>query len=185
MNKAIFLDRDGTIIEEKGYICKLSESEIFPFAFDAVKRMNAQGFKVIVVTNQSSIARGICKKEDVEKMHADIQYEFEKNNAHIHRFYYCPYHKNGIIEEFKIEHPWRKPEPGMLLQAAKDFNLDLSASYMIGDDTIDIFAGINAGSKTTLILTGKGKETKKKLQDLNIKPDFISENILDFSYFIK
>ena len=178
MDKAIFLDRDGTIIEERGYICHLSESEIFTFSVDAVRRMNENDFKVFGITNQSSIARGICTQEQVEKIHAQICEEFLKQRAVIHRFYYCPYHVDGMVEKFKKSHPCRKPAPGMLIRAAKDFNIDLSQSYMMGDDLIDILAGKNAGCKTVLVLTGKGRETRVKLEKENIVPDFISENIL-------
>ncbi|UCH93316.1 MAG: HAD family hydrolase, partial [Candidatus Aminicenantes bacterium] len=176
MNKAIFLDRDGTIIEEKGYICHLAQSEIFPFAYEAVRMMNENHFKVIVITNQSAVARGICTGEQVENLHLTIQKEFLKRQAVIDRFYYCPYHTDGVIEAFKKDHPWRKPAPGMILQAAKDFDINLSQSYMIGDDLIDIQVGKNAGCQTVLVLTGKGRQTKKKLEKENIIPDLISEN---------
>jgi D-glycero-D-manno-heptose 1,7-bisphosphate phosphatase len=178
MNRAIFLDRDGTIIEEKGYICHLSESEIFPFAFDAVRRMNEHDFKVIVISNQSAVARGICTREQVETMHAEIRAAFLQRQAVIEKFYYCPYHVDGVIEAFKTNHPWRKPSTGMLLQAAADFHIDLRASYMVGDDVIDIRTGINAGCKTVLVLTGKGSQAREILKQKGIAPDFISENIL-------
>lgn len=178
MNKAVFLDRDGTIIEEKGYICHLRESEIFPFSFEALRRMKENHFKVIGITNQSSIARGICTQEQVEKIHAEILAEFLERQAVIDKFYYCPYHVDGVVEKFKKSHPWRKPLPGMLLRAAKDFDIDLSRSYMMGDDLVDIQAGKNANCKTVLVLTGKGRQTREKLAKENIRPDLISENIL-------
>jgi D-glycero-D-manno-heptose 1,7-bisphosphate phosphatase len=178
--KAIFLDRDGTINEEKGYICHLAETEIFPFAFEAVRLMNENHFKVICITNQSSIARGICSPEQVEDFHANLQKEFLKKQAVIERFYYCPYHPDGVIDSFKKIHPWRKPSAGMLFQAANDFQLDLARSYMIGDDLIDLLAGRNAGCKAILVLTGKGYETQKKLEKSApiITPDRITANIL-------
>lgn len=178
MNRAIFLDRDGTIIEEKGYICHLSESAIFPFAFEAVRLMNQHHFKVIGITNQSAVARAICTQEQVETMHAEIREAFLQRQAVIETFYYCPYHADGVVEEFKKNHPWRKPSPGMLLQAAADYSIDLSASYIIGDDTIDIQAGKNAGCKTILVLTGKGCQTREKLKQHHIAPDLTAENIL-------
>ncbi|MGE5341634.1 MAG: D-glycero-alpha-D-manno-heptose-1,7-bisphosphate 7-phosphatase [Candidatus Omnitrophota bacterium] len=177
--KAIFLDRDGTLIQDNGYICRLSESAIFPFSFEAVRRMNRLGFKVIVVTNQSSIARGICTKEEVETMHRDIRQLFLKNDSIIDGFYYCPYHIDGEIEAYRIDHPWRKPAPGMLLQAAADFNITLTESYMIGDAMCDMEVGKNAGCKTILVLTGKGEETQKKLMESGVIPDRITTNILD------
>jgi D-glycero-D-manno-heptose 1,7-bisphosphate phosphatase len=178
MNKAIFLDRDGTVIEDRGYINHLSQSEIYPFAFDAVRRMNEHGFKVIIVTNQSAIARGLCTIEQLETIHSEIQETFSKNRALIDKFYYCPYHADGVIEGFKKKHPWRKPSPGMLLQAAADFEIDLSQSYMIGDNITDIQAGKNAGCRTVLVLTGKGREHKEKLEENDTAPDLITENLL-------
>jgi D-glycero-D-manno-heptose 1,7-bisphosphate phosphatase len=178
MNKAIFLDRDGTIIEEKGYICFLRQSEIFPFTAEAVRLMNENHFKVIGITNQSAIARGICTREQVETIHREIINTLAKQKAVIDRFYYCPYHEQGVIPGYRKKSDWRKPEPGMILQAAADFNIDLSQSYMMGDDLIDIETGKNAGCRTVLVLTGKGRETRDMLLEKDIRPDLITENIL-------
>jgi D-glycero-D-manno-heptose 1,7-bisphosphate phosphatase len=177
MNKAIFLDRDGTIIEERGYICFLGQSEIFPFTAEAVRLMNENHFKVIGITNQSAIARGICTREQVETLHREIIDTLAGQGAVIHRFYYCPYHEQGVIPGYRKKSDWRKPQPGMILQAAKDFNIDLSQSYMMGDDLIDIETGENAGCRTVLVLTGKGQQTREKLAGLNIQPNFITANI--------
>lgn len=178
MNKAIFLDRDGTIIEERGYICNLSQSEIFPFAAEAVRLMNEGGFRVIGITNQSSIARGICTVSQVEGIHREIVGTLEESGAVIDGFYYCPYHVDGVVAKYKKSSAWRKPLPGMILQGAKDFDIDLSRSYMIGDDQIDIETGKNAGCRTVLVLTGKGREMKEKLLERGIIPDLVTENIL-------
>lgn len=178
MNKAIFLDRDGTIIKENGYICSWEESEVFSFAYQAVRMMNENSYKVIGITNQSSIARGICTVQQVENLHFQILEKFLQQQAVIEKFYYCPYHKEGIIEPFNTDHHWRKPSPGMILQAARDFNIDVRQSYMVGDQMTDIQAGIQAGCKTILVLTGKGIETQKQLEKKNIQPHRISENIL-------
>jgi D-glycero-D-manno-heptose 1,7-bisphosphate phosphatase len=178
MNRAIFLDRDGTIIEEKNYICHLSQSAIFPFTANAVRKMNEKGFCVVGITNQSAIARGICTREQVEKIHADICSKLLEEQAVIHRFYYCPYHPEGVVSEYRQFHHWRKPQPGMILQAAEDFGIDLGESYMMGDDLIDIQAGMNAGCKTVLVLTGKGQETKEKLAGQGIAPHLVTDNIL-------
>jgi D-glycero-D-manno-heptose 1,7-bisphosphate phosphatase len=177
MNKAIFLDRDGTIIKEKGYICFLRQSEIFPFTAEAVRRMNENHFKVIGITNQSAVARGICTREQVETIHKEIINTLAKQGAVIHGFYYCPYHEQGVIPGYRKKSGWRKPQPGMILQAAKDFNIDLSQSYMIGDHRVDIETGKNAGCRTVLVLTGKGRETREKLAGTNIQPDLITGNI--------
>ncbi len=178
MNKAIFFDRDGTIIEEKGYICWLQQSEIFPFSAEAVRLMNENHFKVIGITNQSAIARGICTREQVETIHREITETLAKQGAVIHRFYYCPFLTEGIIPAYRKKSEWRKPLPGMIFQAATDFHIDLSQSYMVGDDLIDIETGKNAGCKTVLVLTGKGCLAREQLPGRDIQPDMISENIL-------
>lgn len=170
MNKAIFLDRDGVIIEEKGYISSLSQSAVFPFSAEAIGLMNRAGFLVIGITNQSAIHRGLATVREVEQIHRVIQEQLLSGHpeALIHRFYYCPFYPS---------HPWRKPLPGMIHQAARDFDIDLSESYMMGDSVIDIQAGQNAGCKTALVLTGKGADTESQLKQLNLTPDFITENI--------
>jgi D-glycero-D-manno-heptose 1,7-bisphosphate phosphatase len=179
MNRAIFLDRDGTLIEEKNYICSLSQSNIFPYTAEAVQLMNRMGFKVIVISNQSAIARGLCTQEQVEQIHADLAAILLEKKARIHGFYYCPFHPEGIVPRFSQAHPWRKPEPGMILQAAHDFDLSLPDSYMIGDDLCDIQVGQKAGCKTILVLSGKGKDTRILLDKEGLAPDLVSENILD------
>lgn len=178
MNKAIFFDRDGTIIEERGYISRLRQSEIFPFTAEAVRLMNENHFKAIVITNQSAIARGICTPEQVETIHREISETLAKQGAVIDRFYYCPFHTEGVIPAYKKKSECRKPLPGMIFQAAADFHIDLSQSYMVGDDLVDIETGKNAGCKTVLVLTGKGRQVFEQLPGRDIQPDIVSENIL-------
>ena len=168
------------MIEERGYICDLEQSEIFPFTAEAVRLMNRNGFIVIGISNQSAVARGICTCEKVENIHEEITKTLAKDSAVIDKFYYCPYHPDGKIPEYRRKSDWRKPEPGMLLQAAKDFNLNLSRSYMIGDDLIDIMAGKNAGCRTVLVLTGKGGEMLEKAAAEELNPDIVTKNILTF-----
>ncbi|MCP4214273.1 MAG: HAD family hydrolase [bacterium] len=179
MNKAVFLDRDGVIIEEKSFICSLSQSAIFPFCYEAVRLMNRNGFQVVGITNQSAVARGICTKEQVEEIHREITASLAAEGAVIRRFYYCPFHEEGIVPEYRKKSTLRKPEPGMILQAAKDMEIDLTESYMVGDDVRDIEAGRKAGCRTVLVLTGKGPATLTKLEHLGIQPDLVAENILE------
>ena len=176
--RAVFVDRDGTIIDENGYICHFSQATIFPYAFEAIKKINQMGFIVIGITNQSSIARDICTEEEVKAIHLEICRVFQEKQARIEQFYYCPYHIEGVLPEYKKVHPWRKPQPGMLLQAAEDYHIDLSQSIMIGDNVADIEAGKNAGCKTILLLTGHGPEAKETLLQKNVIPDLITENLI-------
>ncbi len=172
------MDRDGTIIEEKGYICHFFESCLFPFTAEAIRRMKRNGYLAIVITNQSSIGRGICSKEQVEQLHEDLKKELKNNDARVDGIYYSPFHDDAIIEEFRHKNHWlRKPSPGMLKLAASEWDIDLSRSFMIGDDTTDIQAGLNAGCRTALVLTGKGNETRLKLKEMGLTPDITAENI--------
>lgn len=182
--KAFFFDRDGTIIEDNGYICDFEEVEIFPFSIEALKIAIKKDFISIGITNQSSIARGICTKAQVEKIHMNLIDHFKSMGINILKIYYCPFLEEGIVKQYKKKDPCRKPAPGMIRKAANEFDIELSESYMIGDSTRDILAGINAGCKTALVLTGNGKNAKEELENLNIKPDLIAENLLEIAKLI-
>ena len=177
MKKAIFLDRDGTLIEDRGYICKFSQVGFFPGAAAAVQAMNDAGYLVIVVSNQSAVARGICSKKEIELLHRELQGHFSKAGAVITAFYFCPYLADGTVAAYRRQSPQRKPEPGMLLQAARDFKLDLASSFMIGDKTDDILAGQRAGCKTMLVRTGQGRDSELRFQRMEPRPDHIVDDI--------
>jgi len=179
MSRAIFLDRDGTLIRDKGYICFFDEVEIFPFSIQAVRMMNDCGFRVIVITNQSAIGRGICTESQVETIHRNLTEYFKLNSAVIDAFYYSPYMEDAKLPEFRKRDQSRKPEPGMILQAARDFKIDLSESYMIGDSSRDIIAGHRSGCKSILVLSGNGPQTRQELEEQNMKPDLIADDLLD------
>ena len=176
---AVFLDRDGTIIEDRGYICNFDQVEIFPFAIEAIKIINRNNFMVIVVTNQSSIARGICTEDQVCELHKRLQDYFLTNGARIDAFYYCPFHTEGEVEVYKMNHEDRKPSPGMFLRAKDEWGVDLPNSYMVGDKVTDILAGQQAGCQTVLVRTGFGLEQEREMGNLNIKPAMIGDNLLD------
>lgn len=184
LNKAVFIDRDGTLIEDRGYICDFDQVEIFPFSFEAIRMMNENGFKVIVVTNQSSIARGICTEYQVQQLHDKMEEFFRSKRSIINAFYYCPFYEHGVVEKYKKRDDCRKPLPGMILKAAKDFNINLNESFMIGDNVKDVIAGHKAGCKTMLVKTGNWCQTKKDLGLSKIKPYFISDNVLKVAFKI-
>lgn len=178
MDKAIFLDRDGTLIEDRGYICHLSQVGFYPFAVEAVKIINQHHYKCIVVTNQSAVARGICSDNQVRQLHHDLGQWFLDQGAVIDAFYHCPYHEAGTVPPYNTHSSCRKPEPGMLHQASQDLSIDLTRSYMIGDHVGDIQAGQAAGCKTVLVETGHGSEAEKRLLAAEVSPDFIAKNLL-------
>ncbi|MCX6558645.1 MAG: HAD family hydrolase [Candidatus Aminicenantes bacterium] len=184
MNKAAFLDRDGTLIQDLGYICHFHQVGFFPSAAAAVRALNEAGYLVIVVSNQSAVARGICRAEDIERLHRELQAHFKKEDAVIAAFYYCPFLANGAVSRYRCESPLRKPEPGMLLQAARDFEIDLPASFMIGDKTDDILAGKRAGCRTMLVRTGQGRGNEHSWPDNGQRPDHIVDDLLAASAIV-
>lgn len=153
--KAIFLDRDGTINKYVGFLRKEEEFELLPGVTDAIKRINKSGYLAVVVTNQPVIARGEVTFEGLETIHNKMETLLGKEGAYLDAIYFCPHHPHsgyeGEVKELKIDCDCRKPKPGMLLKAAKDLNIDLSQSYMVGDSESDIKAGKAAGCKTVLL----------------------------------
>ncbi len=149
--KAIFLDRDGTINKSNGFITKPEQFELLPDVSEAIKKINKSGYLAIVITNQPVIARGDCTFEELDLIHAKMETELGKNGAFIDGLYFCPHHTDkgfpGERPEYKCDCECRKPKAGLFIQAAKDFNIDLSQSYMIGDSENDVKAGENAGCK--------------------------------------
>ena len=145
MNSAIFFDRDGVLNEEVGYLYEISKFKWIDGAIDAIKLCNEKNFLVIVVTNQSGIARGLYTEDDTKKLHNFMQSELKKFGAHIDAFYYCPHHPEGKVAAYKKICDCRKPEPGLILRACKDFDIDVANSILIGDSARDIEAGRRAG----------------------------------------
>ncbi len=173
MTRAVFLDRDGTLIENRGYICELSQALVFPFAANAVRRLNRAGYRVIVVSNQSAVARGICSEEQLRALHRGLREHFADQGAEIAAFYYCPFLADAVLPAYRQESPLRKPAPGMLLQAAGEHGIDLAASFMVGDSLDDIEAGRRAGCRTVLVRTGHGDESESRLAATGPRPDHI------------
>lgn len=158
MQRAVFLDRDGTINRYTGFLRNVDEFELLPGVADAIKKINASGFLAIVVTNQPVIARGEVTHEQLQEIHNKMEALLGQDGAYLDAIYYCPHHPHrgyeGEIPELKINCGCRKPKPGMLLKAAADFNIDLAKSWMVGDGENDIRAGQAAGCKTALIDEG-------------------------------
>lgn len=177
--KAVFLDRDGTINVLKGFLKKAEDFELLPNVAEAIKAINSSEYLAIVATNQPVIARGECTFEELEKIHTKLETLLGRQGAFINDLFYCPHHPHkgyeGEIPELKLDCDCRKPKIGMLLKAAEKYNIDLSQSWYVGDTTMDIQTGINAGMKTVLVKTGEaGKDGKYPA-----KADFEAENLID------
>ena len=153
--KAIFLDRDGTINKYVGFLRSIDEFALIDGVAEAIRKINESGYLAIVVTNQPVIARGEVSFEELEGIHNKMETLLGEKGAYLDAIYYCPHHPHkgyeGECPELKIECDCRKPKPGMLFKAAEDFNIDLSQSWMIGDGENDVKAGINAGCKTVFL----------------------------------
>jgi D-glycero-D-manno-heptose 1,7-bisphosphate phosphatase len=162
MKRAVFLDRDGTLIEDRGYIAEFSQVGFFPFAAAAVRELNRAGYLVIVASNQSAVARGLCTEDQVVRLHRRLQEHFRGLGADIAAFYHCPFLPGASVRAYRRVSPLRKPEPGMLLQAARDHGLDLARCFMVGDKADDIEAGRRAGCRTVLVRTGSGGESETR-----------------------
>jgi D-glycero-D-manno-heptose 1,7-bisphosphate phosphatase len=182
-NYAVFLDRDGTLNEDPGYLGDPDKVRLFPETAGALSILkNELNFKLIVISNQSGIVRGLITRQAVESVNKRINDLLKENNVSIDAFYYCPYHPDFNSQE---ECSCRKPSPEMVFKAVKDFNIDLTRSYFIGDSISDVECGFNAGIKTVLVRTGYGNESFYTLQKGNKFPTFVAKNILDASIFIK
>lgn len=153
---AVFLDRDGTINVEKNYLYRVEDFVFIPGAPEAIRRLKDAGYLVVVVTNQSGVARGYYSLADVDRLHRHIQGELAKAGTSIDAFYVCPHHPSEGTGAFRVDCDCRKPKPGLLRRAAEDLAIDLEASYLVGDKPADIDAARSAGCEPILVLTGYG-----------------------------
>lgn len=173
--KAVFLDRDGTINKYVGFLRDIDQFELIEGVAEAIKQINTSGYLCIVVTNQPVIARGEVTVPQLEEIHNKMETLFGLEGAYIDGLYYCPHHPHkgfeGEVLELKFDCECRKPKPGMLLNAARDFNIDLSQSWMIGDGENDIKAGQNAGCQTALI----GSESCGQTVTVSSLKDFVEQ----------
>jgi D-glycero-D-manno-heptose 1,7-bisphosphate phosphatase len=182
-NHAVFFDRDGTLNEDPGYLGDPNHLKLYPHTGEALSILkNNLNFKLVVISNQSGIARGLISKEMVDSVNAKINMLLKEDKVSIDAFYYCPSHP----EFSSKEDCWcRKPSPELVFKAANDFKIDLSKSYFVGDSVTDIECGINAGLKTILVKTGYGEESFSILQKQNKFPTFVAQNIIEVCSFIK
>lgn len=155
----VFLDRDGTIIEDRDYLFKPDDVMLIPGAAEAIRRLSKRGYLIIMVSNQSGVARGIFPEGAVERVNQRLRELLEAEGAYIDAAYYCPHHPQGKVPQYRLRCDCRKPAPGMGLRAAKEWGILLSGSYMIGDKLEDIRFGENCGMKNAfLVSTGHGTE---------------------------
>lgn len=186
-NKVVFLDRDGTInIDERGYISSPEKFDVYPFAAEAISVLNKLGYKIIVVTNQSGIARGFYTEQDLIKIHKKMEQQLAEGDAFTDEIYFSPCHSEGHVLPYNIDDEDRKPGLGMFRKALKEFNFDIRKSFMVGDRYSDIAFGKKAGLKTILVRTGFGeKEFLQNRKTREFKPDFVVKDLLSAANLIK
>ena len=156
MRPAVFLDRDGTLIEERGYLDRLDLLELFPWTGDAIRLLNRAGFVTVVVTNQSAIGRDIIDEPFLRSVHAAIDARLALGRARMDAYYFCPHHPDAEIEAYRQVCRCRKPQPGLIERACRELQLDPRRSVMVGDRWLDVACGRAAGARSVLVRTGHG-----------------------------
>jgi len=181
-NRAIFFDRDGTLVEDPGYINHPDQVKLLDGVAEALVELKTLDYKLVVISNQSGVARGIVTEEALDEIHDRLKQLLAEKGAYLDQIYYCPYHPDGVITKYRKESDHRKPNPGMLLTAAKEMDIDLSQSWMIDNSDRDIEAGLRAGCKTILI---NRPSHHKQLEPGAAKPDYEGVNIKEAVNIIK
>ena len=177
---AVFIDRDGTINEQRGYINHLSRFELLPGVIDAVKLLNKNNFFAIIVTNQSGVAFGYYPVSLVHQVHQLMTKSLEREGATIDGIFYCPHHPKGTVPEFTADCDCRKPKTGLVSLALEAFDIDMSNSYVVGDRYVDIELAIRLNLRGVLVKTGYGLgEMEYVIPDMPLKPNHVAEDLLD------
>lgn len=178
MTPAVFLDRDGTIIEDVGYLDRVERLTIFSYAIESVRLLNRAGFKVVVITNQAGVARGFFKEAFLAEVHGEIRSRFAAGGARIDAVYYCPHHPDATVPEYRRQCDCRKPMPGLVRTAARDLSLDLERSFVVGDRWLDVRLGQAVGAESILVRTGYGRsEEANRPENVHAVP--VAENLTE------
>ena len=178
--RAVFMDRDGTLAHEVGYVNHVSRFRLFPWAVDAVRLLNRGGLLAVVVTNQAGIARGYFSEEVLTAVNEALVAQLRGAGARLDGIFVCLHHPNEGAPPYRAHCECRKPRPGLLRRAAAELNLDLARSTMIGDKPSDLVPGREVGAATVLVLTGYGRgEWEYRRNHFEVKPDHVADDLLD------
>jgi len=178
--RAIFMDRDGTVCEEVGYVNHVDRIRLLPRSAAAIKAANDAGYQTVVVTNQAGVARGYFAETLVDDVHDRVRELLAEQGARLDGIYYCPHHPEVGPPPYRKECTCRKPRPGMLERARDEMGIDLGASYMVGDSAKDLGAGHRAGTTNVLVLTGYGKgELEHQSHAWSVQPDHVAADLQD------
>lgn len=179
MTRAVFLDRDGTLIEDKNYLDTPEGVEWFDGAFEALGMLSEAGYRLVMITNQSGVARGYMTEGDVRAIHDRIESDLAERGLAFDGIYYCPYLEDGDVDEYARDSRLRKPSPGMLHDARDELNLTLENSWIVGDKLSDVETGVRAGCSTVLVRTGKGNSAEQDVPERDFTPDAVVDGIRD------
>ena len=183
MKPAVFLDRDGTIIEDRGYIARLDDIVLFPWSARAIADLAAAGFLIIVVTNQAGIARGIFDESFVAAAHHRLSDLLRHDGARIDAYYHCPHHPEGTVDGYRVACACRKPEPGMILEAARALDVDVPSSFVVGDKWLDVELAQRAGATGMLVRTGYGRSAERT-RPAHVTPAAVVDTLADAATWI-
>jgi len=179
MRSAVFIDRDGTINEQRGYINHISRFVLLPGSREAISLLNKNNHIVVVTSNQSGVARGYFPIELVKETHELMENELAKDGSHVDGIYFCPHHPDGVVPEYSRECSCRKPNIGLIKRAEVELDIDMETSYVIGDRLLDIEFAQNANLSGILVLTGYGKgELKYSMPHKSITPVYVAKDLL-------
>ena len=180
MRRAVFMDRDGTISEEVGYVNHPARYRVFPYSAEAVRQLNVSNWLAILVTNQAGVARGYFTEDMIGAVHGVLNLELERAGAHLDAVYYCAHHPSVGESPYRLDCDCRKPRPGLIRRAAQEFDIDLQHSWMIGDRYSDIELARNAGVHSCFVLSGYGRgEWEYQRTNWKHEPDLVAEDLLE------
>jgi D-glycero-D-manno-heptose 1,7-bisphosphate phosphatase len=176
---AVFLDRDGTMIEDVGYLSRQEDLHWYPWTIDAIRLLNRAGFLVCVTTNQGAVGLGFYDEDFVRSLHADMSKTLAAADARIDAWYFCPHYPTAVIDQYRVECDCRKPQPGMIRQAMTDFPIDLSRSFVVGDKTADVGMATAMGARAILVKTGYGEAELRRYDGDVPGVAFVAETLLE------
>ena|SRR5688500_508816 len=178
MRAAVFVDRDGTLIEERGYLDRIDLLALFPWTVDAIRLLNREGYAPVVVTNQSAIGRGVIDEPFLNHVHATIVRHLAAGRARMEAYYFCPHHPDAELEPYRQVCRCRKPQPGLIERACQELQLDPARSIMVGDRWLDVACGRAAGTRTVLVRTGHGAHEEER-PPAGVQADAILNNLME------
>jgi D-glycero-D-manno-heptose 1,7-bisphosphate phosphatase len=176
--RAVFLDRDGTLIEEVGYLERVERVALYPWSIDAIRALNRTGFRVVLVTNQSGVARGFFTEAVVDEVHGRIAALLEAGGARIDAYYYCPHHPDGKIAQYAQRCDCRKPSRGLVDRAARELGVDPARSFVVGDRWLDVELAHAVGARGVLVRTGYGLTEESKPPE-GMEADAVVNNLIE------